>query len=54
MQGRVMICIRWVDDRIEAGEDYIGLHKIERADASIITALLKDCFNTNDSFHKQS
>ena len=54
MQGQLVICIRWVDDKIEAGEDCIGLHKLERADASIVTALLKDCFNTNESFHKQS
>ena len=40
---QLVICIRWIDDKLEAREDLDGLHKLERADASTITALVKYC-----------
>ena len=40
---QLVICIRWIDEKLEAREDLDGLHKLERPDASIITALVKDC-----------
>ena len=46
-------CIKWVDNKLEAREDFIGLHNLERADASSITALIKDCLiRMNLSIHK--
>ena len=49
----LVICIRWVDDKLEAREDFIGLQKLERSDASFITALIKDCLiRMNLSIHK--
>ena len=39
--------------KLEAHEDFIGLQKLERADASSITALIKDCLiRMNLSIHK--
>ena len=50
---QLVIFIRWVDDKLEARENFIGLQKLERADASSITALIKDCLiRMNLSIHK--
>ena len=50
---QLVICIRWVDNKLEAREDFIGLQKLERADASSIIALIKDCLIRMDlSIHK--
>ena len=50
---QLVICIRWEDDKLEAREDFIGLQKLERADASSITALVKDwLIRMNLSIHK--
>ena len=50
---QLVICIRWIDDKLEALEDFIGLQKLKRADASSITALIKTLLiRMNLSIHK--
>lgn len=41
-QKQLVISIRWIDDILVVREDVIGLRKLERADASTITDLIKD------------
>ena len=50
---QLVICIRWVDNKLEAREDFIGLQTLECADVSSITALMKYCLiRMNLSIHK--
>ena len=39
---QVVICIRWVDNGLEAHEEFIGLHEVSKIDAATITSVIKD------------
>lgn len=38
---QLVICIRWVDDSLDAHEEFIGMHPIERTNADTIVRVLK-------------
>ena len=37
-----MICIRWVDNDLNANEDFIGLHELSVTNAETLAFILKD------------
>lgn len=39
---QLIICIRWVDDDLNAHEEFIGLNKLEMIDAPSVTSMIKD------------
>ena len=39
---QVVICIRWVNEQLEAHEEFIGLHQVELINAATITSVIKD------------
>ena len=39
-------CLRWIDDNLEAHEDFIGFYQIPNAEAVTITSVMKDAFNS--------
>ena len=39
---QVIVCLRWVDEHIEAHEDFIGLHHVDDITADTIVHVLKD------------
>ena len=39
---QVAICLRWIDEKFNAHEDFIGLHKVESIQANSLVAVLKD------------
>ena len=39
---QIVVCIRWVTKDIEVKEDFIGLVLLERAQADVIAAAIKD------------
>ena len=47
---QVVVCIRWLDEKLESHEDFIGLYKVDDISADTIVTLLKDVilrFNLN-------
>jgi hypothetical protein len=36
------ICVRWVDENFGVQEDFIGLHELTEANATILTTIIKD------------
>ena len=36
---QVVICIRWIDDQLEAQEEFIGLYKVDGICAKVIRIL---------------
>ena len=41
---QLVICMRWVDENLEAHEDFLGLHNVEDTSANTITKTIKDVF----------
>ena len=39
---KVVVCIRWVDDKFEAHEDFVGLHNIDDITAATIVHVVTD------------
>jgi hypothetical protein len=39
---QLVVCIRWIDDGLQAHEDFIGLYKIDNTKASTIAESIKD------------
>ncbi|XP_071522625.1 LOW QUALITY PROTEIN: uncharacterized protein Atac2 [Panulirus ornatus] len=39
---QLIVCIRWVDDDLNAHEEFIGLNKLEMIDAPSVTSMIKD------------
>ena len=39
---QLVLCIRWVDDELNAHEEFIGLHSLETTDANSIVKVIKD------------
>ena len=39
---QLVICLRWVDDNLEAHEDFTGLYQLDKTSANFITGRLKD------------
>ena len=39
---KVIICIRWINDELEAQKDFIGLYKVDDICTSTIVAVIKD------------
>ena len=39
---QVVICIRWVDNNLEAHEEFMGLYQVDSIDAKTITAVILD------------
>ena len=39
---QAVFCCRWVDDDLVAHEEFLGLHELEKADATAITNIIKD------------
>ena len=39
---QVAICLRWIDEKFNAHEGFIGLHKVESIQANALVAVLKD------------
>ena len=39
---QAVICMRWVDDELEAHEEFIGLYQMESTDANSIVAMIRD------------
>ena len=39
---QVIVCLRWIDEQVEAREEFIGLHKVDQIDSDAIVAVLKD------------
>ena len=37
-----MVCVRWVDENFISHEDFIGLHEMEKPDATSTVGVLKD------------
>ena len=37
-----MFCIRWVDNNLEAHEEFIGLHRIPNTEADTLVNIIKD------------
>ena len=37
-----MVCVRWVDEDFISHEDFIGLHEMEKTDATSTVVVLKD------------
>ena len=40
---QVVVCLRWVDNALEAHEDFIGLYEVESTEASAVLAVIR-CF----------
>ena len=52
---QAVICMRWVDDELEAHEEFIGLYQMESTDANSIVAMTRDVMlRLNISFAKLS
>ena len=41
-QEQLVICIRWVDKDLNPHEDFIGLHQVDKLDATTLTKVIKD------------
>ena len=39
---QVVLCFRWVDGTLDAHEDFVGLHKVDKINADILVAVIKD------------
>ena len=39
---QVVVCIRWVDDKFEAHEDFVGLHNVGDITAATIVHIVTD------------
>lgn len=39
---QVVLCFRWVDCELEAHEDFVGLHKVDKINADTLVAVVKD------------
>lgn len=39
---QVVVCIRWVDDKFEAHEDFVGLHDVDDITAATIVHVVTD------------
>ena len=39
---QVVVCFRWVGSDFEPHEDFVGLHKVDKANADTLTAVIKD------------
>jgi hypothetical protein len=39
---QLVVCIRWIDDGLQAHEDFIGLYKIDNTKASTPAESIKD------------
>ena len=37
-----MVCLRWVDDKFEAHEDFVGLHHVDDIKTDTVVGVLKD------------
>ena len=37
---QVVVCLRWVDNALEAHEDFIGLYKVESTETSAVLAVM--------------
>ena len=42
-QEQVVLVLRWVDDALEAHEDFIGLYSVSSISADTLTIVIKDC-----------
>ena len=45
---QVVICLRWVDTRLEAHEDFIGLYHVESIEANKLVAVIRDVLRRLD------
>ena len=41
-QEQIIVCLRWVDSRLEAHEDFIGLHHVDDITTNTVVHILKD------------
>ena len=39
---QVVICFRWVDDKLEGHEEFIGLYRVESTQATILVGVIYD------------
>ena len=39
---QVVVCLQWVDNALEAHEDFIGLYEVESTEASAVLAVIRD------------
>ena len=50
---QLMICIRCVDDDLNSGEEFIGIHSLEVTNSDTIVKVIKDTFlRMNSSLSK--
>ena len=50
---QVVVCIRWVDNKFEAHEEFIGLHQMESTTSAVLFAVVRDeLTRLNLSIHK--
>ena len=43
-QGQLTICLRWVDDTLEAHEDFLGFYLIPNIASDTVVSVIKDAF----------
>jgi len=41
---QVVLCLRWVTDKFEVNEEFIGLYVVESIDANTLVSVIKDVF----------
>ena len=49
---QVVLCCRWVDESLEAHEDFVGLYQTESTEASVLLHIIQDVLRLNISITK--